>query len=208
MEFDNHDGRIRYISLFLERGLEDLPQKELPKGYRFTWYREGDRDHWIDIERSAKELESDEEGRRVWEQYYGGHEGSLQDRMIFVETLSGEKVATATAYYDPFREDPPEIGYLHWVAVKREHQGKGLSKPLVLKALHRLKELGYPCVKIHTQTTTWLACKVYLDLGCRPTRESLETAKDGWRIVKALTDHPALEGLSPASLGEILGSGG
>ena len=50
-----------------------------------------------------------------------------------------------------------------------------------------MKELGYEKVKIHTQTNTWLACKVYYDLGFRPEKESLVKNIFGWKMVSQLT---------------------
>ena len=50
-----------------------------------------------------------------------------------------------------------------------------------------MKELGYEKVKIHTQTNTWLACKVYYDLGFRPERESLVKNRFGWKMISQLT---------------------
>ena len=48
--------------------------------------------------------------------------------MVFVENVAGEKVATATAYEDITGRDRSGSGWLHWVAVRREYQGRGLSK--------------------------------------------------------------------------------
>ena len=56
MRFTNHDDRIRYYPLLLERSLKELPSIPLPEGYRYVFYRPGDRDAWIDIEESAKEF--------------------------------------------------------------------------------------------------------------------------------------------------------
>lgn len=53
MCFDNHDARIKYYELLLEGDLDGVPQLPLPEGYRFVFFRPGDRDIWIDIERSA-----------------------------------------------------------------------------------------------------------------------------------------------------------
>ena len=50
-----------------------------------------------------------------------------------------------------------------------------------------MKSLGYSTVKIHTQTNTWLACKVYYDLGFRPEKESLIRNRFGWKMVEQLT---------------------
>lgn len=135
MEFDNHDERIRYYELLLERDLEQIPQFELPEGYRFVLYKAGDRDSWIEIERSAKEFTSYEQGMQSWRKYYETRQEELPARMVFVENLNGEKVATATAFYDIYGRDTSGDGWLHWVAVRREYQGKGLSKPLIAYVL-------------------------------------------------------------------------
>lgn len=226
--FDNHDARIKYHELTLERDLNNPPCFMLPAGYRFVFFGPGDRDAWIEIEISAKELSDHEQGVEVWNRYYGGNENTLSERMVFVENEEGEKVATATAYYDVMHSDKckpsnkcthldkcenshggvraeeADDGWLHWVAVRREYQGKGLSKPLISHTLGVMRGLGYTHAIIPTQTTTWLACKIYLDFGFRPTPESAAAGRDGWRIIKALTDHEALADFDAAGMDEII----
>lgn len=202
--FDNHDSRIKYYELMLERDLTEIPYYKLPEGYHFTFYRPGDRDAWIAIEQSAKEFTDYETGLKAWERYYAKSEHELTERMTFIENSAGEKIATATAYYDVFGKDKSGDGWLHWVAVSRPYQGKGLSKPLISHVLYNLKELGYTHAKIPTQTTTWLACKVYLDFGFMPLAQNAINSRDGWRIVKALTNHPSLASFSAAKVEEIL----
>ncbi len=204
MKFDNHDARIRHYELLLERDLDSLPVFPLPDGYRFAFYRPGDRDIWIDIEKSAKEFATWEQGLAAWEMYYASNEASLCGRMVFVENAAGEKVATATAYIDTTGQDQSGSGWLHWVAVRREYQGRGLSKPLIAYVLGVMRALGHTHGKLPTQTTSWLACKVYLDLGFRPIPRNAVNSRDGWRIVRTLTDHPALADFEPVSLDEIL----
>lgn len=190
--FDNHDNRICYYELLLEKDIFEVPQYELPKGYRFVPYSAKDRDTWIDIEMSAKEFISYEQGLEIWNRYYAARLGELPGRMFFIENDEGEKVATATAFYDIYRRDKND-GWLYWVAVRREYQGKGLSKPLITYVLQVMNELGYTHAKIPTQTNTWLACKVYMDLGFLPVEENMERNREGWRIVKALTGHQSLQ---------------
>ncbi len=202
--FDALDRRIRYVELRLERDLKDLPHYDLPEGYRFVFYRPGDRERWIEIESSAGEFSSYEQGLASWNEYYLGHEDELLNRMVFVETAGGEKVATASAYHDVEGEETGDSGWLHWVSVKKDYQGKGLSKPLISHTLQVMADLGYPHCKIPTQTTSWLACKVYMDLGFRPIPENAVKAQKGWEIVKALTDHPALKEFSAAAYQDIL----
>lgn len=206
MTFDNHDSRIKYYELILGRErLDDLPRFELPPGYRFVMYKPGDRDQWIAIEQSAKEFDSREQGLDAWSRYYAGKDDELVGRMVFIEDTQGRKVATATAFYDIYGKDTSGAGWLHWVAVARDHQGKGLSKPLITHTLGIMRSLGYTHAKIPTQTTTWLACKVYLDLGFIPVEKNAVNSRDGWRIIKALTNHEALGNFDPAAESEILG---
>ncbi|MBR6186760.1 MAG: GNAT family N-acetyltransferase [Clostridia bacterium] len=201
---DNHDARIRYYELMLRGELSDQKEIPLPAGFHYANYADGDRDVWIAVEMSARELDSYAQGVEVWERYFAGHTALLPARMVFIENEAGEKIATATAYFDIRGIDWSGDGWLHWVAVKREWQGRGLSKPLVSHVLQIMKQLGCTHAKIPTQTTTWVACKVYLDLGFRPIEKNYVRCRDGWRIVKRLTDHPALEELTPAADEEVL----
>ena len=194
MIFDNHDERIPYYELLLERkDLENLNTPNLPDGYHFAFFEPGDRDAWIDIEISAKELTDHQQGVAVWEKYYGGKEPELASRMVFIENEAGEKVATATAFYDVTCRDQSGAGWLHWVAVRRDYQGRGLSKPLIGHVLSLMPSFGYTHAKIPTQTTTWVACKIYLDFGFRPIPKNAQNSRAGWNIIKTLTNHPALE---------------
>lgn len=202
--FDNHDSRIKYYELILEKDLDVIKSYDLPKGYHFEFYKDGDRDSWIEIERSAKEFSSYAEGLSAWNKYYFGKENELKNRMVFVVNDSGEKVATATAFYDIKGKDKSGSGWLHWVAVKRAYQGKGLSKPLVSYTLKVMSSLGYTHAKIPTQTTTWLAVKIYLDFGFKPISENAVNSYKGWCIIKALTNHEALSGFKPILEEEII----
>lgn len=188
-QYDNHDERICYYELLLEREISDMPKYSLPAQYRFVPYSDGDRERWIDIEMSAKEFTTCEQGMEAWNRYYANSLDILPDRMFFIENEKGEKIATATAFYDIHGRDTSGAGWLHWVAVKREYQGKGLSKPLITYVLNIMKNLGYSHAKVPTQTNTWLACKVYLDLGFWPIKENLDDSYEGWKIVKELTGH-------------------
>ena len=94
MKFDNHDDRLRYYELLLERKeVGDIPQFPLPEGYRFVFYKPGDQDTWVNIEMSAKEFTSYEQGMESWDRYYRGKDEELISRMVFVEDDKGEKVA-------------------------------------------------------------------------------------------------------------------
>ena len=208
IKLDNHDSRIRYCSLLMETDdLDNIPEYALPQGYRFVFYQPGDSEAWIDIECSAKELTDHDHGVRTWQQYFGHVEHTLHERMIFIENEQGEKVATATAYYDENGDLPPQRGVVHWVAVRRDHQGKGLARPLISRVLQVMKLRGHTEAVLHTQTTSWVAVRLYLQFGFRPEAENAQKSRDGWRIIRALTNHPALAAFDAAAEDEILEEG-
>lgn len=198
--FDNHDARLPYYELMLEKDLVDVPEYELPKGYHFENYHPGDQDAWIRIEKSAKEFRTVEEGLDAWQRYFAGHEKELENRMFFVVRDDGLKVATATDFYNIHIGDDGVNGWLHWVAVCREAQGHGLSKPLISRVLQHMRASGYRRAVIPTQTTTWLACKVYLDLGFHPIPKNAERNRAGWEIIRGMTHHPILEKFAEADV--------
>ena len=41
-------------------------------------------------------------------------------------------------------------------------QGKGLARPLIAHTLRRLRALGYGEIFVSTQTTTWVAARLYM----------------------------------------------
>ena len=128
-QLDNHDGRIEFYELMLQADITGMQEIPLPEGYTYAFYQDGDRDAWIEIEKSAKEFSSYEEGLDAWQKFYASHTEELYGRMVFVVNPAGEKVATATAYYDIRGIDQSGDGWLHWVAVRRDEQGKGYRSP-------------------------------------------------------------------------------
>lgn len=194
MQLKTMDRRIRSIRLELERDdLENLPEYALPEGYRFVFWQPGDERAWVDIEKSAGEFTTDEKGFAKWNQYFAPHADELDHRMVFIEDAQGRKVATATAYFDVRGVDDRSVGYLHWVAVSSEAQGKGLSKPLVYHVLSLLRAMGHTHTKIMTQTTSWVAVGIYMSFGFRPEKDNAVEAAEGWQIIRTLKDIPGLE---------------
>ena len=205
MTFTNHDSRIAFYSLLLENSLDAIHEVPLPNGYSYVNYKPGDRDKWISIEKSAGEFETWEDGVKAWTKYFEGKDDELIHRMFFIENENGEKVATGSAFYNIYNGDDGVNGWLHWVAMRKEEQGRGLSKPLITHVLEYMKVLGYRNAIIPTQTTTWVACKIYLDLGFRPIPKNAESSKTGWKIIRRLTHHPALSEFEDATDQELLG---
>ena len=169
------DRSIPWISLGMRLGaLDQLPEFALPRGYEWRYYAPGDENAWAAIETSAGEFERTEDALIRFRHYYPDT-SLLSGRMIFL-TDQGVPYATATAWGEG------ETGDLHWVAIDREHQGRGLSKPLVSLALHRMLKLGYRSAVLNTQTASWVAIRVYYEFGFLPFLRQPEEI-EGWRIV-------------------------
>ena len=176
------DSNVEMIGLAMKADdLSGIPEYKLPPNYGWRYFQPGDERIWAEIEMSAGEFTCVENGIEKFHFYYPD-ETLLTNRMIFL-TDGGKPFATATAW---FSDDDPSEGRLHWVSVDQEHQGKGLSKPLVSIAMHRMRELGFSSAYLTTQTASWVAIKVYRKFGFHALVRS-EKEAEGWKIVEEKT---------------------
>ena len=95
---------------------------------------------------------------------------SSMRRRLFIQNPAGEKIATATIWweYSGKRRDP----WVSYVAVKPDYQGLGLSKALLSRLLELSAEIeGDRKVYLHTQTWSHRAVKLYEKFGFYITKE-------------------------------------
>ena len=195
------DRTLKYVDLYLvNNDLDNIKEYQLPKGYKFVSFTDGDEKYWVEIELSSGEFLTKQEGEQEFQEYYANHYKELKERCIFIENEQGEKVATATAFY---LESPIDdiTGDFHWLAIKKEYQGKHLSKPLIREALKKMRKLGHKKTILHTQTHTWLAVKLYLDMGFEPYK--IKESYIGWQIIKKLTNHEKLSNISDIEISDM-----
>ena len=195
------DRTLKYVDLYLvNNDLDNIKEYQLPKGYKFVSFTDGDEKYWVEIELSSGEFLTKQEGEQEFQEYYANHYKELKERCIFIENEQGEKVATATAFY---LESPIDdiTGDFHWLAIKKEYQGKHLSKPLIREALKKMRKLGHKKTILHTQTHTWLAVKLYLDMGFEPYE--IKESYIGWQIIKKLTNHEKLSNISDIEINDM-----
>lgn len=198
---DTIDRTLKYVDLYLvNNDLDKIKEYKLPDGYKFVLFEDGDEKDWVEIEMSSGEFLSYEEGIETFNKYYGNHYDELKKSCIFIENEKGEKVATSTAF---FQENPIDdiTGNVHWVSVKKEYQGQHLSKPLISETLKQMRKLGHKKTLLHTQTHTWLAVKVYLDMGFIPYE--IDNNYLGWQIIKKLTNHEKLSGINDIDINDM-----
>ena len=163
---------------------------KLPDGFSYCFYKEGDINDWVKIHISSKEFSNIKKSFQYFHDFFGSFEDELNKRCIFiVDNETQEKVASATIS----KLEKEEYGCkatIDFVAIKKEYQGKHLSKPLLSRVIELSKELGYEKVLLCTQTHTWLAVKIYLDMGFIPniTKDSYA----GWQIINTIINHEKL----------------
>ena len=185
-----YDNRIKYYELLMK--YDDIAKYktyELPNGFHYEFYKPGDEQEWIQIHLESGEFTSIERGLKHFHDFYDSFIDELPKRCVFiVDDKTNEKIGTATISL--LKE--PEYGYngaVDWVAIKKRYQGRNLAKPLISKFMEIANNNGHSKLILHTQTTTWLAGKLYLDYGFEILNKE---EKAGWSILKTLTNHPKL----------------
>jgi GNAT superfamily N-acetyltransferase len=161
--------------------LDDIPEFALPPGHSFRLYTEGDEKTFDDVWLDADALGQAEPG--LFEKEFRANIGAVPERMYFVVGPDGTAIATATAWFNDDFEGA-RWGVVHWVAVRRAYQGRGLSKPLISRVLSRMKELGHDKAYLITQTARLPAISLYMKFGFEPFIKKAEDAGN-WKEVRA-----------------------
>ena len=190
------DNTIRYYELLMKYDdTSNYKEYDLPEGFHYEYFKPGDEEEWVNIHIESGEFTSYEKGLKHFHDFYDFFIDELPKRCIFiVDSKTNEKVATATISL----LETPEYGYraaVDWVAIKRSYQGRKHAKPLITKFVEMANKLGHKEIILHTQTTTWLAAKLYLDYGFDILNEE---EKEGWSILKTITSHEKLENYRPS----------
>ena len=189
------DPRVTYEDRFftmVRDGFDGVPEFALPAGYRFRPFRDGDAAVWTALQRAAEPFFDIADG--LFEEQYGPRRAALPERMWFLDTDGGESVASISAWWENEPPTPQDRGRIHWVVVHPEHQGRGLSKAMMTRAMTRLAQSHSGAV-LGTSSGRLGAVKVYLDFGFLPEPAELDKPEivQAWRDVRAVIGHPALE---------------
>ena len=195
------DNKIKYYELLMKYDdTSNYKKYKLPDGFHYEFYKPGDELEWVNIHIQSGEFTSFEQGLEWFHTFYDSFIDELNKRCVFIiDNDTNEKVGTVTVSL--LKEK--EYGYdaaIDWFAIKKKYQGRGLSKPLMTKFMKIANELGHKKVILHTQTTSWLAAKLYLDFGFEILNKE---EVNGWRILKTITNHEKLSDYEPFNYNEI-----
>ena len=188
---------LMYYELLMTYSDTSKIQKyDLPSGYHYEFYQPGDEEEWVEINMASGAFTNSNKGLGYFYDFFDYFKEELYKRCFFIVNDNCEKIGTATISLLENKEDEYEAT-VDWVAIKKEYQGKGLSRPLISKLLETANNLGHKKLMLHTQTHSWLAAKLYLDFGFEPYKMTNES--EGWQILKKLTNHPRLKNISSIS---------
>ena len=186
------DKTVPYAGLYMRRAPGGaIPLYELPEGYKFAFYTDGDEAAWAKIESSVLEFDSEFAALMFFKENYIPFKDELRRRCVFVETAEGEKVATGTAWWSDIYGD--RRPWLHWIGVCPECQGLGLGKAIIARVTELLTEIeGDVPIYLKTQTWSYKAINIYLECGYELCGEKLlyrnrkDNYKKAMRVLKRL----------------------
>jgi GNAT superfamily N-acetyltransferase len=167
----------QYLDIrMIRKNLDDIPEFGLPAGYSIRRYQPGDDKSWRRIHLLADKYT--DVTRDLHEKEFGSNTQMLAERQYFLIDSKESPIGTASAWFNDYREQSP--GRVHWVAIVRAEQGKGLAKPLLTTVCNRLKKLGHDRALLTTQTVRIPAVNLYLKFGFVPAIDS-ERDRNIWR---------------------------
>ena len=119
------DSTIKYYELLMSYDdTSKFINYELPSGYHFEFYKNGDENSWVDINLSSGNFASAAKGLQYFHDFYDSFIDELNKRCIFIiDDSTNEKVGTVTV---SLLQDE-ELGYkaaIDWFAVRKKYQGK------------------------------------------------------------------------------------
>jgi ribosomal protein S18 acetylase RimI-like enzyme len=149
----------------VQRDLNQVPNVPFPAGYWIRNYREGDLATWVRVQQAAEPFFVPTEEH--FSRSMPGDTAYLSQRVKFLIDPSGSEIGTITAWNGVMLEGQ-EAGQIHWVAIIRSAQGKGLAKPMLTAACWSLLWRGYTEAWLETNTRRIPAIRLYLRYGFKP----------------------------------------
>jgi ribosomal protein S18 acetylase RimI-like enzyme len=157
--------------------------------YQYSHYEKGDQIEWSRLQATTGSFASESEALEYFQNQFGLFTTDLEQRCLFLKTNQQQFIGSAIAWYGDGSFDE-RYGRLHWVVIHPDFRGQGLGRQLIIFTLQQLRQ-RYSKAYLTTQTTSFQAIKIYLDLGFRP---SISTSADetAWKFLKDFLKHPAL----------------
>lgn len=145
--------------------LEKIPLFAVPAGYSIRWFRAGDETPWTEIQSAAEKFH--QITPQTFLRVFGRNATWLSQRLCFILDPEGIAIATGAAWFDD-NFDGQKFGRIHWIAVRPEHQGRGLGRILLSQVCLRLRDLRHSNAYLITSSARLPALRLYLSFGFQP----------------------------------------
>ena len=76
---------LKYYDLFMFHSLDNIKNYELPDGYSFVFFKDGDEIEWVNIHIEAGVFLTVEEGLQAFNKSFGNHYEMMKKRCVFIE---------------------------------------------------------------------------------------------------------------------------
>ena len=151
-------SQIRFYRL----DLVGLPELAAPEGYALRTYRPGDEEGWAAVLNAAFPDPNPWSVEKIRNEFLDRL--PFRPERVFFAEHEGQIVGCAAAW----ETGEPGWGYVHWVAVHPEHQGKRLGRLVTLATLHRFLQEDTHKAFLDTDEHRIPAIRTYLGLGFHP----------------------------------------
>lgn len=185
------DKSIPYSPIFMLRTPSPLPSlPELPEGFTYRTYREGDALSWVEIETAVGSFDRVEDALSYFEKEFLSAPDLLPARFGGICDPTGRMIAHAAAW------EKDNTHLFHWLAVDPALQKRGFGRAAAIFALHLFPQDGRP-VLLHTQTNSHVAIELYDKLGFRFVRTPVSgnEFEKTTELLRGVMDAPILERL-------------
>lgn len=194
------DKSIPYYGvLMLKKDLHNYPRFTTPAGYTIRFWRDpDDEEAWCALQTAAGQFDDLSQAHRRYQLEFAPYPRKLEQRMLFALDPMENPAATVTLWEGEIFGRT--LLRIHWVATHPHHEGRGLAKTLLTKALDLYQQTGrQEPLYLATQTWSYPAIGLYQRLGFVPYLgekpphwEGTYAPEDGWRIIKEkLASYPS-----------------
>lgn len=136
------DFTIPDFSIFMYKDdTDNYPKFDLPEGFSYKFYTDGDELEWAKLECSLGQFDSVEAGVNCFKkEFLEGQHLDPKTRMLFIISPNGEYAATATLWDGVFFGE--RIDRVHWFAVADNFVEIGIARALLTRLMDLYSELG------------------------------------------------------------------
>src|SRR5699024_7429652 len=160
--------------------LLNVPDYPLPEGFAVRPFALGDEGLWADLKVAVDEFPHRDQALARFMSEFVPELDAFSKRSLFLVNEAGQVIGSATAWYGDLLGEL--MGRLHWVSIRPDYQGRGLSKPLLSEVL-KLMAQYHSQVYLTSQTTSFEAVNLYLQYGFKPVLQ-YDTCDRAWALLE------------------------